>query len=231
LVQQTANSGYTTGAGAATACYVDSPNNVSVSNGELHLTVRKEAAPFSCPYPGGSFTTQYTAGMVTSDNLFSQTYGAFEVRAELPPAIVAGLQETFWLWPTNAQKYGTAWPSSGEIDFAEFYSQYPTFDIPVIHYKAAAADPNVTNDCVINPLSFNTYDVEWTPNAITVLYNGAVCLVDHPNPASPLKSPQPFDQPFFVALTQALGFGTNALQQTFTPLPATTLVDWVRVWS
>jgi beta-glucanase (GH16 family) len=231
VVQRTANSAYTTGSGSGTACYVDSPNNVSVSDGLLHLTARQEAAPFSCSYPGGSFTTQYTAGMVTSDNLFNQTYGVFEVRAQLPPAVVAGLQETLWLWPANAQKYGNAWPASGEIDFAEFYSLYPTFDIPYIHYNAAKSDPNVTNDCLINPLSFNTYGVEWTPTSITILYNGAVCLVDHPNPALPLIAPQPFDQPFFIALTQALGVGTNAFQPTITPLPATTLIDWVRVWS
>jgi hypothetical protein len=231
LVQQTANSGYTTGAGSGMACYVDNPNNVSVSSGLLHLTARDEGALFSCPYPGGTFMTRYTAGMVTSDNLFSQKYGVFEVRAQLPPAVVAGLQETLWLWPANAQRYGNAWPDSGEIDFAEFYSQYPTFDIPYIHYNAAATDPNVTNDCLINPLSFNTYAVEWTPSSITILDNGSVCMVDHPNPALPLASPQPFDQPFFVALTQALGVGTNAFQPTFTPLPATTLVDFVRVWS
>ena len=50
-------SGYTLG----TDCYVNSPNNISVSGGALSLTVRKEAAPFNCLKPGGSgFTTDVT---------------------------------------------------------------------------------------------------------------------------------------------------------------------------
>lgn len=231
VVQQTANSEFTTGDINDAACYVDSPNNVSVSGGTLNLTVRQEAAPFTCSDPSGNFTTDYTAGMVSSSGLFTQTDGVFEVSAKLPATTVQGLQETFWLYPQNLT-YG-AWPASGEIDYAEFYSEFPNLDIPFIHYDEAASDPNVTaDDCTIaDPSSFNTYGVEWTPSSITVLYNGNVCLVDHWDPASPLVAPQPFDQPFFLALTQALGVTTNQFEPGTTPLPATTSIDWVRVWS
>jgi beta-glucanase (GH16 family) len=228
-VQQTATSGYTSG---PTACFVNSPNNVSVSGGYLNLTARAESAPFSCKDPFGNFQTQYTSGMVTSAGLFSQTYGLFEVSAKLPPAVVSGLQETFWLWPNNSAKYGSVWPASGEIDFAEFYSEYSMLDIPYIHYNPAGYDPNVTAyTCVINPTAFNTYGVEWTSTSITILLNGNVCLVDHTNPAAPLTGNEPFNQPFFLNLTQALGLYTNAFDPATTPLPATTQVDWVRVWS
>ena len=43
-----------------------------------------------------------------------------------------GLQQTFWLWPDDQFKYGTFHPSSGEIDFAEFYSNYRIFKIKKI---------------------------------------------------------------------------------------------------
>jgi beta-glucanase (GH16 family) len=229
VVQQTATSGYTTGEGAGTACYVDSPNNVSVSGGTLNLTVRQEASPIACGDPFGNFTTSYTAGMVSSDGLFSQTDGFFEVSAKLPATTVQGLQETFWLYPVNLT-YGP-WPASGEIDFAEFYSEFPDFDVPFIHYDEATSDPNDTADCTISdPSAFNTYGVEWTPSSLTIYYNGNICLVDQWDPASPLASPQPFDQPFFVTLTQALGVTTNAFEPGSTPLPATTSIDWVRVW-
>ena len=56
------------------------------------------------------------------------------------------------------------WPASGEIDFAEFYSEYPGLDVPYIHYSQSSTDPNVTSyDCLINQDSFNTYGVDWTP--------------------------------------------------------------------
>jgi hypothetical protein len=56
-------------------------------------------------------------------------------------------------------------------------------------------------------------------------------VADSWNPAAPLVKPQPFDQPFFINLTQALGIGANLFDPATTPLPATTQVDYVRVWS
>jgi beta-glucanase (GH16 family) len=225
--QVTATSGYTSG---RTACFVNSPNNISVANGDLQLTALETAQPFTCTDPAGSFPTQETSGMVSTYGLFNQTYGAFEVRAQLPPSIIKGLQETFWLYPQNETEYGR-WPDSGEIDFGEFYSLYPTLDIPYIHYNEAAKDPNVTAyDCIIVPGTFNTYTVDWTPGNITVLYNGIPCVNDTYNPAAPLTSPQPFDQPFFISLTQALGVAPNAYTAGLTQLPATTTIDYVRAW-
>jgi beta-glucanase (GH16 family) len=206
---------------------------VSVSGGTLNLTARQEAAPFTCSDPYGNFTTSYTSGMVSTFTKFSQTYGLYQVRAKLPPATIQGLQETFWLYPVNPAKYGPAWPDSGEIDFAEFYSEYPGFDVPFVHYVAAAPDPNVTAyNCNIGDITaFHTYGVQWTPTTLTMYYDGNTCLVDHWNPAAPLSGSQPFDQPFFLVLTQAMGLYTNAFLPGVTPLPATTQIDWIHIWS
>src|SRR5580700_5507822 len=202
-------------------CYVDNPNTISESGGYLYLSAVK-VPTFNCV---GNYTSQYETGMVTTRSLFTQTYGAFEVNAKLPVSTAPGLQETFWLYPQN-MTYGK-WPASGEIDFAEFYSQYPDLDVPYIHYNYSSSDPNVTSyNCDINPAQFNTYGVDWSPTSITVLYNGNVCLTD-----SWLNGPAPFNQPFFIALTQALGLsGSNAVNAN-TPLPATTTIDWVRAWT
>jgi beta-glucanase (GH16 family) len=231
--QVTATSGFTTGPIGAEACYVNSPNNISVSGGVLHLTARKEAAPFTCSW----FTTQYTAGMVSTYTNFNQTYGRFEVRARLPQTTASGLQETLWLWPINDTLYG-AWPASGEVDFSEFYSQYSALDVPYIHYNYDASTVNAathTNtvtayNCQISLSQYNAYAVAWTPGSFTITINGKTCLIDNYVPNGGLTSPQPFNQPFFVALTQALGIGTNAFNPSTTPLPATTSIDYVRVW-
>jgi hypothetical protein len=55
------------------------------------------------------------------------------------------------------------------------------------------------------------------------------CLTDNYRPSN-VASPAPFNQPFFISLTQALGAGANALEPSATPLPATTSIDYVRVW-
>lgn len=231
--QDTASSGYTTGPTGYQVCYVNSPSNVWISGGALHLTVRKKAAPFACD---SSLTTQYTGGMVTTANSFRQTYGRFEVRALLPRTTVAGLQETLWLYP--AQEIYGPWPASGEVDFAEFYSEYPTLDIPYIHYYFDSTTVNpatntnvVTNYCPIAHSQYNNYAVTWSPGSFTITVNGKTCLTDNYVPNGGLTEPQPFDQPFFVILTQALGGpGTNAFNPATTPLPASLSVDYVRVW-
>jgi beta-glucanase (GH16 family) len=163
--------------------------------------------------------------MVTTRDLFTQTYGAFEVSAKLPQTTAKGLQETFWLYPETLT-YGK-WPASGEIDFAEFYSEYQDLDIPFVHYSNSSKDPNTTShNCTIDPTQFNTYGLDWTPTTLTMLYNGNVCFTD-----TWLNGPAPFNQPFYIALTQALGlFGGNAVTAN-TPMPATTQIDWVRAWT
>jgi beta-glucanase (GH16 family) len=231
-VEVTAQNGYHSG----TECFVDSPNNVSVSGGALHLTAEKEANPFVCNDPNGAYGTQYTSGEVYTLNHFSQTNGYFEVKAQFPATTVAGLQSSLWMWPVNSSYYGATWPASGEIDIAEWYSQYPDLAIPYIHYNpqgGASGDPNVTNNAchVANTSAYNTYGVIWTPQSMTVQIDGQTCLVDNWNPASPEVKPDPFNQPFFMALTQALGINTNAFNSLNTPLPATTSIDWVRAWS
>ena len=127
----TAASGYTSG---LVACFVNSPNNISVGNGYLSLTARKEAAPFTCTDPYGNFTTQYTSGTVSTYGLFSQTYGRFEVSAKLPAATVAGLQSSLWLVPQNT----TGTPA--EIDIAEIYSEFPTLAIPAHPLQLRSGD-------------------------------------------------------------------------------------------
>jgi beta-glucanase (GH16 family) len=226
-IQTTAASGFSAGP----ACFTGRARNVSVRHGMLSLTARKEAAPFWCAEPNGGFSTRYTSGEVLTYGRFSQAYGRFEVSARFPATTITGLQESLWLWPDDPTRYG-AWPASGEIDIAEVYSLYADRAVPTIHYAPLVFDANTTNYfCLINDISqFHRYAVEWTPSTITISYDGQTCLSDSWNPMWPLSKPQPFDQPFMVALTQALGVGVNAFDPATTPLPATTQVDYVRVW-
>ena len=219
------------------ACYTTSPNNVSVSGGYLNLTVRQESAPLSCKLPlGRTASTPYTSGDVATYGKFSQTYGRFAVRASFPAATVAGLQASLWMYP-NTNTYG-AWPLSGELDIAEEYSRYADRVIPYLHYNYDTATVDKTlntnivtnNYCMITDVNaFHEYAVEWTKTAITILFDGQVCMVDKPV-ALGLTGMAPFDQPFYMILTQALGITGNAFVAGSTPLPATTRVDYVRAW-
>jgi beta-glucanase (GH16 family) len=224
-IQETAWNGFHSGA----ECFVNDPDNVSVANGTLRLTVRKERTGFTCGAPKKPYGSQYTSGMVTSFGKFTQAYGRFEVRAKVTAATIKGLQSSFWLWPENAGKYGSLWPASGEIDIAELYSRWPDRAIPYLHYTGSTY--NVTNNnCIIGDQGqFHTYTVVWTTSTMTFTYDGQTCLVSQWYPLG-LTPPAPFDQPFMISLTQALGIDSNAFLPDVTPLPATTTVDYVRVW-
>jgi beta-glucanase (GH16 family) len=225
-VQTTAGSGFTAGP----ACVVDDPANESVSGGYLNLTVRTKVFTY-CKSPSGSFWTNYTAASVSTFDKFAQTYGRFEIRAKFPESTLRGLQESIWLWPVNSVKYGPIWPESGEIDIAEAYSVFHDRAVPYVHYVPAAPDYNVSNNyCTFaDPNAFHTFTAVWTPTTITISYDGNTCISDTWNPYG-LTKPAPFDQPFMVAITQGLGVGYNAANPFYTKVPATTQVDYVRVW-
>ena len=226
---------------AGDSCFVDDPHNIALKRGTLRLTVRK-TAPITCPTTTGPITTTQTAANVASMNKFSQAYGRFAVRAKFPATTIAGLHAALWLWP-QSYTYGMLWPLSGEIDIAELYTAYPDRVIPYLHYVFdpatvdVAAQRNVptNNYCLVKHVGrYHEYAVVWTPDAMKIIFDKTVCMVDHwsalDGALTPLKGSAPFDQPFFIALTQAVGVAGNAFDPNKTPLPGTTTIDWVRVW-
>ena len=225
-VVQTSVSGFRSGG----ECYVDKPDNVAVSGGQLDLTVRAFENKFACLSPVDGWITRYTSGMVSTAKRLSQTYGRFEIRARFIGPKTTGIQSAIWLWPT--EKFYGAWPKSGEIDIAEFYTSHPDRVIPFVHYASSSYDPTVTNTrCFVDrPEEFHLYAVDWTPQAITITIDGKVCVSTGWDLSAPLKNPAPFDRPFHLNLTQALGIGQNAFVPGTTPLPASLQVDHVRVW-
>lgn len=216
---------FVNGSDTVYACYIDDPAVVSVSDGMLQLSVKKMPQPVAgCP--SNRAGSPYAAGQVSTYALFSQQYGRFEARIKVPSASTPGLQEAFWLWPDVRYHSTLTWPLSGEIDIVETYSQYPQLAIPFFHYSAdlLGQQPGVNTawTCAASRGEWNTYTLEWTANRLEVLVNGLSCLVNTSNDPA-------FDKRYIIALTQALGAGANAYGGSGM-LPATTLVDYVRVW-
>lgn len=212
-------------------CFYDDARNVNVGGGVLNLTVRYDPVKQPCITIGD---TNYSGGMITSAGKFAQKYGRFEFRAKFPSSYfngqpTAGLQSALWLWPANQSLYGT-WPGSGEIDVAEYYSPYPDRAIPFVHYTPTNSSYQVTNNyCYVTnaDTEFHNYTLEWTPDRLKIMYDGVTCM-DTPW-KSTLGGTAPFDQPFFMSLTQGLGWYANSVNAN-TQLPATMKVDYVKVW-
>jgi beta-glucanase (GH16 family) len=224
-VQTTASYGFHSGE----ECMVDDPDNISVSGGHLNLTVRDVGAEFTCKTPKGGYVTHYTGASVYTA-AFAQEYGRFEVRAKFPESSgTAGIQSSLWLFPHQMTVTGLLAAGSTEIDIAESYSKRPDIVNPTVH-GISLSSLLLNSYCSVPDwgADFHTYAVEWSPATITFIYDGAACLkvATPPTLPSSMRSPNPF----VIALSQALGIGTNRNDQ-YTPLPATEQIDYVRAWS
>lgn len=203
--------------------------NVVVSSGVLQLSTVREDSPVTCDHPSGPITTDYTSAAVSTVNKFSQAYGRYEIRAAMPQTAGPGLQSALWLLPQNPK--GT-WPGSGEIDIAEFYSQFPDRLVPALHYNSVLPwGTKTNNNCLVYaPTDFHTYVLEWTTQKLTISIDGTTCLDHTISPMAPLVGSAPFDAPFYLNLTQMLGSDDNAFPEGEGIDKATLQVDYVRVW-
>ncbi len=211
-------------------CWVDSPDNIKVSDGAAQLSTRKVDTEVSC---GDDVKSNYTSASISSVGKFSQAFGRYEIRAAMPKTNGQGLHSALWLWPDAPKFYGNTWPASGEIDIAEFYSKYPDRLIPALHYNSSLPwSTRTNNECLVeDPTKYHTYTLEWTPQSLKVGIDGQTCVEHTISPLAPLSGAAPFDKPFYVNLTQTLGSGDNTLPAGADIGDDVTLkVDYVRVW-
>ena len=97
-----------------------SQDNVSVNNGALKITARRENK-------GGK---AYTSARIRTANKVAFTYGRIEAKIKLPP--YQGLWPAFWMLPDTIT-YGN-WPNSGEIDIMEAKGRLPNETSAAIHF-------------------------------------------------------------------------------------------------
>jgi hypothetical protein len=211
------------------ACYVDSPENISVSGGSLHLTLLK-GEPKPCA-GHDNVVTPYRAGMVSTFHKWSQKYGRFEARIKNTATTASGLHEAFWMWPDARYPEGQGeWPNNGEIDIAETFSNHPGLIVPFLHTVLdlvgsilTGTTMNTTWTCEAERGVYNTYTLEWSPTRLEIFVNGASCLVN-------TSGDPAFNKRYIMAFTQALGSEGNELNAN-TTLPATMSIDYVHAWS
>ncbi|MEZ0581097.1 family 16 glycosylhydrolase [Nocardioides sp. MH1] len=221
VVQRTSHTGFRT----ERTCYTDSPDNLAVHDGALVLSARK-GRWVNCRFMGRWLRTRFTGGMIGTRDRYSQTYGRFEVRARFPGNEHAGIHGGFWMYPVD-DTYGD-WPSSGEIDVAEWWSYEPQLVLPSLHFDGRDPDVDSGWDCTVEDASvFHTYTVVWRPTVMQFAIDGTTCFTRTWTPDAPQRRPQPFDHPFRMILN--LGVSTNGLSWR-TEFPASLVVDYAKSW-
>lgn len=196
----------------------DNPENVSVSDGVLHLTARysptrerwnsatkqMETVPrtntkkdkngntitYPAPFTSGALNTFTDKGKVKAS--FKGDFYA-EARIKLPMS--ESSWSSFWLTGTN----GNPWPQNGEIDVFESKGYDPSFLQANTHTPRSEKDlthSKQTQRQISNngdtQTDFHTYGVLKTKDSITFYYDGKV---NKTVPLKDIKDPNPFLDP------------------------------------
>ncbi len=184
---------------------------IVVKGGNLELQILNK--PYS--------NRPYVAGAVTTQGIFAQKYGYFEVRAKMAKG--HGLWPAFWLMPVTG-----AWTS--EIDIFEFIGNSHGIHNAFHHDWRAQNQHGKTTTVTNQDLSqnFNTYALKWSPNRIEYLMNGQVIhqLTDRSVIAKA-------DKPMYVMLNTALASqhtGWISKVNETTDFSETFTIDYVRVF-
>ena len=191
--------------------YTNRVDNVSISNGTLKITAKREA------YNG----SPYTSARMLTKNKFSFKYGKLEVRAKLPAG--GGTWPAIWLLGDNSNT--VAWPGCGEIDIMEHVGNQLNKIFSTLHspgHSGANGDGGAT---VINTATtdFHKYGMEWSAASIKFFVDD-VPFYTFTNTAA-----TPFNLNFFIILNVAMGgnFG-GTVDPAFSS--AAMEIDYIRVY-
>ena len=217
-------------------CYTGRSENVSVADGNLHLTALVENYSATSSVTGRTQWRNYTSGRIHTRGLQDFTYGRVEARIKLPTG--QGTFPAFWMLPSDTE-YGD-WPYSGEIDIMENGSGTPTIG-GAIHYhnpqsgnaRGHEYQSQWTNAA---PANWNIYRIDWHPDEINWYLNGnrywTMRKTNWPRPTTGTSDHAPFDKDFHIILNLAIGgsIGGSVNANAFPDGGHKMLVDWVRVY-
>jgi len=184
-------------------------NPFSIQNGVLSITAAKADPALQSTLWG----YQYTSGLLTTEKSFSQLYGYFEIRADLPTG--QGMWPAFWLLPADGTK-------TAELDVMENVNGesrvYQT--VHTAQSGSAMADAFASG---VSGLSsgFHTYGMMWTAATITWYIDGtAVAQID---------TPADMHSPMYMLVDLAVG-GDWAGSADASFAPDDLKVDYVRAY-
>lgn len=187
-----------------------SANPFSVTDGVL--TIRAEQTPDSLA--GEVEGYDYTSGMLTTHASFAQTYGYFEIRADMPDE--QGAWPAFWLLPEDG-----SWPP--ELDVIEMKGQDPNTLILSAHSNETGKQTSVINNvAVADTEGFHTYGLLWDEDHITWYFDDvAVAQTD---------TPSDMHDPMYMIVNLAIG-GMAGAPADGLPDGSEMNIDYIRAYS
>ncbi len=193
--------------------------------GNLVITTAAADGSLMCYYG----PCKYTSARLLTKNRLEVAYGRMEARVKVPSG--AGLWPAFWMLGTDIDQVG--WPQTGEIDIMEYVARLPNQIFGTIHGPGYSGGQSYGKTVDLGkPVAddYHTYAVEWQPDKITWLFDGAPYFTATPSDPFLQGKQWVFNHPFFLLLNVAVGGNFGGAVSPDTVFPAKTLVDYVRVY-
>jgi beta-glucanase (GH16 family) len=203
--------------------YTNSLANAQQLGGNLVITATPDGASSQTCWYG---QCEYTSARINTSGLFSQAYGRFEARAQMP--FGQGLWPAIWALGSNI---GTvSWPACGEIDFLETIgsdigNNHGSLHAPSYNPTATHALPGGASYAD----AFHTFAVEWDPGEVRFYVDDD--LYETQDQSGVGGGTWEFDHPFFLIINVAVGGSWPGDPDGTTTFPQTLKVDWVRAYS
>lgn len=176
-----------------------------IHDGYLDITARPTPAalvPRLRSYP-------YVSGLISSQPSFSQAYGYFEMRAEVPGG--KGVWPAFWLLPADQ-----SWPP--EIDVMESVGD-PSVVYTAVH---STVEPAKGGTGHIAPGEFHTFAVSWDSSNV-IFYADGRQIDQEPTPPD-------MNKPMFMLANLAIGGDWPGAPDAATQFPVKFRIDYIRAY-
>lgn len=206
--------------------YTSASDNVALDGqGRLAIVARLAPAGLSCYYGA----CRYTSAKIHTRGKMLAAPGRVEARIKLPTG--QGLWPAFWMlggdFPT------VPWPQAGELDIMESHGSQPSTTSSAVHGPGySGATPFAHAHTLASGAfweDFHTFAIEWSAA-------GAAFYVDNTMHYVVARSELErfgrsiLDQPYFVILNLAVGGHFDGDPASDAVIPATMLVDYIRVF-
>jgi beta-glucanase (GH16 family) len=195
--------------------------NVTVSEGMLHITAKREN------YNGKS----YTSGRIRTIDKGDWTYCRIEFRAKMP--LGKGLWAAVWMLPTD-EEYG-GWAASGELDIMEYLGHEHNMVHGTLHFGDSW--PNNKYNGTSFTLEegdfyseFHDFALEWVEGEIRWYVDGQLYQTQSEGDwySAGESFPAPFDKRFHLLINLAVG-GNWPGNPDGTMFPQELTVDYIKV--
>jgi beta-glucanase (GH16 family) len=205
--------------------YTNRLENVQVRDGNLVITARKEAYS-----DNDGVMRSYTSARLKTAHKFSQAYGRFEARIQIPRG--QGMWPAFWVLGDDIDQ--KKWPACGEIDIMENIGKEPTMIHGTIHGPGYSGAHGIGSPFSLPSGqnfadAFHLYAIEGSPDVIRSYVDDQLYATRTPADL-PRDAKWVYDHSFFIVLDVAVGGDWPGDPDVTTKFPQSMLVDYVRVY-